>query len=147
MQAHHDAVKDTITWLEKNATYTRRGKGGVAQVDVHGLIAAAFTHRDSRAGDPDLHTHVAVSNKVQALDGTWLALDGRPFFKNNRDDVHVWPDPAVRDGHTEGVGHQRVAWWLSMDQPTTRREKTSRITQQYTLPSRVGCSVMSVTHT
>jgi DNA primase catalytic core len=82
--AHHEAVKDTITWLEKNATYTRRGKGGVAQVEVHGLIAAAFTHRDSRAGDPDLHTHVAVSNKVQAKnDGQWLALDGRPFFKNN----------------------------------------------------------------
>jgi conjugative relaxase-like TrwC/TraI family protein len=83
-QAHHDAVADTITWLEKNATYTRRGKGGVAQVEVHGLIAAAFTHRDSRAGDPDLHTHVAVSNKVQAKDdGQWLALEGRPFFKNN----------------------------------------------------------------
>ena len=83
-QAHHDAVTDTISWLEKNATYTRRGKGGVAQVEAHGLIAAAFTHRDSRAGDPDLHTHVAVSNKVQAKDdGQWLALDGRPFFKNN----------------------------------------------------------------
>jgi DNA primase catalytic core len=83
-QAHRDAVKDTLTWLERNATYTRRGKGGVAQVEVHGLIAAAFTHRDSRAGDPDLHTHVAVSNKVQAKDdGQWLALDGRPLFKNN----------------------------------------------------------------
>ncbi|HEX8081454.1 MAG TPA: MobF family relaxase [Jatrophihabitans sp.] len=83
-QAHHDAVTDTISWLERNATYTRRGKGGVAQVEVHGLIAAAFTHRDSRAGDPGLHTHVAVSNKVQAKDdGQWLALDGRPFFKNN----------------------------------------------------------------
>ncbi len=81
--AHHDAVKDTLTWLEKNATFTRRGKGGVAQVEVDGLIAAAFTHRDSRAGDPDLHTHVAVSNKVRAKDGQWLALDGRPFFKNN----------------------------------------------------------------
>jgi hypothetical protein len=33
-------------------------------------VAAAFTHRDSRAGDPDLHTHVAVANKVQTLDGT-----------------------------------------------------------------------------
>lgn len=33
-----------------------------------------------------------------------------------------------------------------MDQPTTRWEKVSRTTQQKTLPSRVGCSVMSVTH-
>ncbi len=82
-RAHDDAVRDTLTWLENNATYTRRGKGGVAQVEVDGLIAAAFTHRDSRAGDPDLHTHVAVSNKVRAKDGQWLALDGRPLFKNN----------------------------------------------------------------
>ena len=41
----------------------------------------------------------------------------------------------------------RAAVWLeSIDQPTTRRECTSSTTAQYTLPSRVGCSVMSVTH-
>ena len=34
----------------------------------------------------------------------------------------------------------------SMDQPTTRREHASSTTAQYTLPSRVGCSVISVTH-
>ncbi len=43
------------------------------------LIAAVFVHRDSRSGDPDLHTHVAISNKVQTLDGRWRALDGRPI--------------------------------------------------------------------
>jgi hypothetical protein len=50
-------------------------------VNVRGLVAAAFTHRDSRAGDPDLHTHVAVANKVQTLDGRWLSIDGRILFK------------------------------------------------------------------
>jgi hypothetical protein len=56
---------------------------------------------------------------------------------------------AVVDRHPEGVGDQRgglVAVDGPADQPTTRRENTSRTTQQYTLPSRVGCSVMSVTH-
>ena len=80
-QAHHDAVADTLAWLEQRATYTRTGHRSAQQIDVRGLIAAAFTHRDSRAGDPDLHTHVAISNKVQALDGRWLALDGRPLYK------------------------------------------------------------------
>ncbi len=37
-------------------------------------------------------------------------------------------------------------WAESIDQPTTRRLHASSTTQQYTLPSRVGCSVMSVTH-
>jgi conjugative relaxase-like TrwC/TraI family protein len=81
-QAHQDAVTDTIGWLEKHAAYTRRGAQGIAQVDSTGFIAAAFTHRDSRAGDPDLHTHVAVSNKVCTRDGSWLSLDGRALFKN-----------------------------------------------------------------
>src|SRR3954468_5815794 len=82
-RAHADAVADTLRWLEDHATYTRTGHNGVAQVDVRGLIVAAFPHRDSRAGDPNLPTHVAISNKVQTLDGRWLALDGRPIFKNN----------------------------------------------------------------
>ena len=46
-----------------------------------GLVAAAFTHRDSRARDPDLHTHVAVANKLQTLDRRWLSIDGRVLFK------------------------------------------------------------------
>ncbi len=79
---HDEAVRDTIGWLEKHAAYTRRGTDGVAQVDTTGLIAAAFTHRDSRAGDPDLHTHVAVSNKACTPDGRWLSLDGRALYRN-----------------------------------------------------------------
>lgn len=52
----------------------------MAQVDVRGLIATAFDHYDSRAGDPHLHTHVVISNKVQTvLDGKWRSLDGRPM--------------------------------------------------------------------
>ncbi|HET9658020.1 MAG TPA: MobF family relaxase, partial [Kineosporiaceae bacterium] len=81
--AHRAAVEDVLAWLEDHAAYTRTGPQGVAQEDVTGLIAVAFTHRDSRAGDPDLHTHVAISNKVQTRrDGRWLALDGRPVHAN-----------------------------------------------------------------
>ncbi|MCW2855873.1 MAG: primase catalytic core, N-terminal domain [Marmoricola sp.] len=82
--AHDAAVTDVIGWLEHEVAYTRTGRAGARQVPVTGLVAAAFTHRDSRAGDPDLHTHVAVANKVQAraeYGGAWLALDGRILFK------------------------------------------------------------------
>ena len=81
--AHHDAVKDALAFLEAHALYSREGARGVRQVDVTGMVAAAFTHRDSRAGDPDLHTHVAVANKVQTLSGKWLSIDGRVLFKAN----------------------------------------------------------------
>lgn len=79
--AHDAAVRDVVGWLEREAVYTRLGAGGPQQVDTRGLLAVAFTHRDSRAGDPDLHTHVAISNKVQVADGRWLALDGRPLYR------------------------------------------------------------------
>ncbi len=81
-RAHDAAVADALTFIERTALFTRTGTNGIRQVDVRGLIGTAFTHRDSRAGDPDLHTHVAVANKVQTLtDGRWLAIDGRVLFK------------------------------------------------------------------
>ena len=82
--AHADAVRATLATLEREVAFTRVGKGGIRQVPVTGLVAAAFDHRDSRTGDPDLHTHVVVSNKVQSLreeGGRWLTLDGRMLFK------------------------------------------------------------------
>jgi conjugative relaxase-like TrwC/TraI family protein len=82
-RAHQAAVKDALKFIEQHALFTRTGPQGIRQVNVRGLVATAFTHRDSRAGDPDLHTHVAVANKVQTLDGRWLSIDGRVLFKAN----------------------------------------------------------------
>jgi DNA primase catalytic core len=80
-KAHRAAVGDAMAFIEQHALFSRTGANGVRQVNVQGLVATAFTHRDSRAGDPDLHTHVAVANKVQTLDGRWLSIDGRMLFK------------------------------------------------------------------
>jgi conjugative relaxase-like TrwC/TraI family protein len=82
-RAHQAAVQDALAFIERHALFTRTGPQGIRQVNVRGLVGAAFTHRDSRAGDPDLHTHVAVANKVQTLDGRWLSIDGRVLFKAN----------------------------------------------------------------
>lgn len=83
-QAHHAAVAEVVAFMEREVAATRTGAtgrdGAVAQVDVAGLVATAFDHFDSRAGDPHLHTHVVVSNKVKTvLDGKWRSLDGRPM--------------------------------------------------------------------
>ncbi|MEO6511386.1 MAG: relaxase domain-containing protein [Nocardioides sp.] len=37
-------------------------------LETRGFLAAAFDHRDSRAGDPDLLTHLAISNTIRTLD-------------------------------------------------------------------------------
>jgi len=82
--AHHAAVADVVAFMECEVAATRAGAtpgdGAVAQIDVTGLIATAYDHYDSRAGDPHLHTHVVVSNKVRTvLDGKWRSLDSRPL--------------------------------------------------------------------
>jgi conjugative relaxase-like TrwC/TraI family protein len=80
-QAHHAATRDTLAMLEERVATTRVGHGGIAQMPIVGVIATAFDHYDSRAGDPQLHTHVVVSNKVQGIDGRWRTLDSRRLHK------------------------------------------------------------------
>ncbi len=77
VDAHHATLADVVDYLEREVIFTRVGHAGVAQVDTRGVIAAAFDHWDSRGGDPNLHTHVAVANRVQSVDGTWLTVDSR----------------------------------------------------------------------
>ena len=74
------AVARTLAWLEDHACGTRLGHDGVEVVDGDGLVAAAFRHRTSRAGDPQLHWHVLVANATRAPDGAWRALDGARLY-------------------------------------------------------------------
>jgi hypothetical protein len=42
--AHHAAVWDALRFIEQHALFTRTGANGVRQVNVRGLVAAAFVH-------------------------------------------------------------------------------------------------------
>ncbi|THV42026.1 MobF family relaxase [Glycomyces buryatensis] len=78
--AHDAAVAEALKYLEEHAAFTRVGAGGPAQVDTRGLVAVSFDHFDNRNGEPHLHTHLAVANRVQAAgDGKWRTIDGRPL--------------------------------------------------------------------
>jgi conjugative relaxase-like TrwC/TraI family protein len=79
---HDAAVGAALEFLQDHAAFTRRGHGGLVQEATRGYVAAVFVHRTSRAGDPQLHSHVLVANKVQAAsDGRWLAVDGRELYE------------------------------------------------------------------
>jgi conjugative relaxase-like TrwC/TraI family protein len=81
VEAHHQAIADVLALMERDVAATRVGHAGVAQVATRGLIATAYDHYDSRAADPQLHTHVVIANKVQGEDSKWRALDGRPMHQ------------------------------------------------------------------
>jgi conjugative relaxase-like TrwC/TraI family protein len=81
LDAHHAGVREAVAYLDGHLG-ARRGHGGVQHVSGQGLLAVGFDHRTSREGDPLLHTHLVVANRVQGPDGRWTALDGRDLYRH-----------------------------------------------------------------
>jgi conjugative relaxase-like TrwC/TraI family protein len=79
-RAHDAAVVAALGYLEREAGEVRRGKDGITRLPGEGFVAAAFRHRTSRAGDPQLHTHVLVANLTRGADGRFSALDGQQLY-------------------------------------------------------------------
>ncbi len=53
-------------------------------MDTVGLSVAGFRQTASRLDDPQIHTHLVVSAKVQTADGRWMALDARALKQHQR---------------------------------------------------------------
>ena len=104
--SHEHAVDQTIAYLEREAIGSRRGHDGVESVVGGGVIGAAFRHRTSRAGDPQLHTHVLVANATLCEDGVWRALDGRVLYAQARTAGFLY-QAELRHGLTQSLG---VSW-------------------------------------
>jgi conjugative relaxase-like TrwC/TraI family protein len=112
-QAHHEAAAEALGWVEDNALFTRLGVNGIQQVKTNGVIASEFTHFDTRGGDPDLHSHILVSNKVQVADtpearalgkvGEWKTIDGSQFFEHMQAASGVY-NSALQQRLTEALG-------------------------------------------
>ncbi|HEY2223750.1 MobF family relaxase [Actinomycetospora sp.] len=79
--AHDDAVAIALGYAEEHVAYTRFGltEMGREYVQAEGLAAVVFAHHTSREGEPQLHTHGGVLNRVGTGDGRIGALDGKAF--------------------------------------------------------------------
>jgi hypothetical protein len=58
LASHELAVGLALDYLERQAP---RGRDGVERLRGEGFVAASYRHRMSRAGDPQLHTHVVAA--------------------------------------------------------------------------------------
>ena len=85
-RAHDRAVEVAMAYAEAHVGYTRTGYHGRTQDGRSvgryeagaGLIWTGWKHSTNRESEPQLHTHVAVLNRIQTLrDGLIRALDGR----------------------------------------------------------------------
>ena len=86
--AHLEAVERAVGFMESDVVGSRAGRNGVHRVAADGVVAARFRHYDSRAGDPQLHDHVVVANRVfcpsggaDAGAGKWRTIDSKALYK------------------------------------------------------------------
>ena len=86
-----------VEYLQDEAGYSRAGYHGAVPrdedgmplaghptgryVDAHAWVVASFLQHASRDGDPQLHVHNAILNRVPCEDGTWRTIDSRGLHK------------------------------------------------------------------
>lgn len=83
LAAHTTAISEALEYLAAHAGYTRVHNPATGEKDLvrlPGVVAAAYQHETSRAGDPHLHTHVLVPNRQARADGKLVSLDGTSLF-------------------------------------------------------------------
>ena len=110
--AHDTAVRAAFDYLERTACITRRGAGGSQHLRGEGFVAAAFLHRVSRAGDPQLHTHVLVANAAKA-DGRYTALHGALLYREAKTASFLY-QAMLRSELTRRLG---VEWAIDPESP------------------------------
>jgi conjugative relaxase-like TrwC/TraI family protein len=106
-EARAEALDIGVGYLERHGIGVRRDHNGTdRQQTTGGLVAVAFEHRLSRAGDPQYHTHVLVQNTAQGPDGRWTALDSDRLYAHLMAADHLYL-AAERAALTERLG---VRW-------------------------------------
>lgn len=79
-EAHAAAIAEAMEYLAAHAGYTRVHNPETGKKDLvrlPGLVAIAYQHETSRAGDPHLHTHVILPNRQAREDGQLVSYDSK----------------------------------------------------------------------
>jgi conjugative relaxase-like TrwC/TraI family protein len=109
-QAVEDAVMEgaraAIDYLQDVAGYSRvghHGGGAGLWADAHKFVTAQFLQHDSRNGDPQLHVHGVILNRVPCADGTWRAID-TTLITSNRGGASAIAIRVMAASITQSVG-------------------------------------------
>src|SRR6266498_4696004 len=114
LDAHHVGLAEATAYLDGQLG-ARRGHGGAEHVGGNGLLAVGFDHRTSREGDPLVHTHLVVANRVQGPDGRWTALDGRDVYRHR-----LAADAIYRATYQRALSRTLGVEWTDADEHGNR---------------------------
>ncbi|MEW6752838.1 MAG: MobF family relaxase, partial [Candidatus Latescibacterota bacterium] len=146
LAAHDAAVRQAVEYLERHAAARVRGGKGV---ETTGRIAAAlFREEESRALEPQLHTHVVVANVTRREDGQWRAVQEIDMYRAQRTATGVYRAEMARsiaklgyavevrkDGEVgiAGITREQMERWSSR-----RAEIVRRCAERGSTPDRMG---------
>ena len=116
IDAHIKAVKYTLKQLEKDTAQVK-----VTNPDTHktefenteNLLFGLVTHKTSRAGEPNLHTHVLMPNMTRGSDGKLRALAS--CMKQSGDEINGTSERIYRDQKYYGILYQSTYAKLEQD--------------------------------
>ncbi|HWF71634.1 MAG TPA: MobF family relaxase [Mycobacterium sp.] len=120
LDAHTTAIGEAMEYLAAHAGYSRVHNPITGEKDLirlPGLVAAAYQHETSRAGDPHLHTHVLVPNRQPRADGKLVSLDGTSLYHEARAAGTIYQATLRRELHLS-VGVE----WAAVDPGTGMAE-------------------------
>ena len=81
---HRKAVAVARQRIEATVATRVTEKGKTRLAFTRSAVIAQFEHATSRAGDPDLHSHVVVLNVTRRPDGQWRSIENAEMFKEQR---------------------------------------------------------------
>lgn len=118
--AHATAISKAMENLATHAGYTRVHNPATGEKDLvrlPGLVAIAYQHETSRAGDPHLHTHVIVPNRQARGDGRLVSIDGTSLYHEAKAAGVIYQATLRRELH-RSMGYE----WLPVDPSTGMAE-------------------------
>jgi conjugative relaxase-like TrwC/TraI family protein len=127
LSAHTAAISEAMEYLAAHAGYTRVHNPVTGEKDLvklPGLVAIAYQHETSRAGDPHLHTHVIVPNRQARHDGQLVSIDGTSLYHEAKAAGVIYQATLRRELH-RSVGVE----WNATD-PATGMAEVAGITRE-----------------
>lgn len=84
MDAHHQAVRDTLSYMEKELAQVRTSVNGEkTPIQTGNLVGFTIDHTCNRDGDVQIHTHAVIFNmSYNEQTGKWQALHSDAFKSN-----------------------------------------------------------------
>jgi conjugative relaxase-like TrwC/TraI family protein len=104
IDVHRSAVAIARQRIEATIA-TRVTECGTMRLEfTRSAVIAQFEHATSRAGDPDLHSHVVVLNLTRRADGQWRSIENAEMFKEQRLMYETYLSELARGAKDLGYG-------------------------------------------